>query len=93
MLTHPASAAIVRSVVELAHNLDITPVAEGVENAQTAQRLLDFGCEVAQGFHYSPPLPASAVLELLKSQKRGAAPAPGCYVSDGTRRSEIELMQ
>lgn len=88
VLTHPASAAIVRAVIDLAHALNVTPVAEGVENAETATRLLEYGCVVAQGFHYSPPLTPTAVLALLESQRRSAG-----YEVDGTRRSEIELMQ
>ncbi|MGE0218132.1 putative bifunctional diguanylate cyclase/phosphodiesterase [Mycolicibacterium sp.] len=77
ILTQPTSAAIVRAVIDLAHALDVTPVAEGVENAETAARLLDYGCEVAQGFHYSPPLPAPAIFDLLASQKRAGALVPG----------------
>lgn len=87
VLSQPASAAIVRSVIDLAHALDITPVAEGVENAATAERLREFGCEVAQGYLYSRPLPAADLVALLSAQKRGR------YVCDGTSRSEIELMQ
>jgi len=69
ILTHPPSAAIVRAVIDLAHALAITPVAEGVENAQTAQRLLDYGCTVAQGYHFSKPLSADAVLELVQTRQ------------------------
>ena len=87
VLTQPASAAIVRSVVDLAHALGITPVAEGVENAATAERLREFGCDVAQGYFYSRPLPAADTVALLSAHQRGR------YVCDGTSRSEIELMQ
>ena len=87
VLTQPASAAIVRSVVTLAHALGITLVAEGVENAATAERLRQFGCDVAQGYFYSRPLPAADTVALLSAHKRGR------YVCDGTSRSEIELMQ
>ncbi|QFS91503.1 Phytochrome-like protein cph2 [Mycobacterium sp. THAF192] len=87
VLTQPASAAIVRSVVTLAHALGITPVAEGVENAATAERLRQFGCDVAQGYFYSRPLPAADTVALLSAHQRGR------YVCDGTSRSEIELMQ
>ena len=71
ILTHPASAAIVRAVIDLAHALGVTPVAEGVENAETATRLLEYGCEIAQGFHFSPPLSPAVVLKLLESQRWG----------------------
>ena len=79
-----------RAVVDLAHALGVTPVAEGVENAETANQLLEYGCEVAQGFLYSPPLPASAIEKLLESHKRALG---ADYESAGTSRSEIELMQ
>ena len=87
VLTQPASAAIVRSVVTLAHALGITLVAEGVENAATAERLRQFGCDVAQGYFYSRPLPAADTVALLSARTRGR------YLGDGTSRSEIELMQ
>ena len=99
ILTQPTSAAIVRAVIDLAHVLGVTPVAEGVENAETAAKLLEYGCDVAQGYYYSRPVDASAVLDLLESQARAQA---GCgedqlgltgYPPDGTSRSEIELMQ
>ncbi len=90
ILTQPTSAAIVRAVIDLAHVLGMTPVAEGVENAETAAKLLEFGCDVAQGYHYSRPLPAADMLDMLESQERTPS-----YPSEdaGTSRKEIELMQ
>ena len=61
------AAAVVRGVVDLAHVLGVTTVAEGVENAETADRLREFGCEVAQGYFYSPPISAAAMMNLLAS--------------------------
>jgi len=61
------AAAVVRGVVDLAHVLGVTTVAEGVENAETAQKLREFGCEVAQGYYYSPPISAAAMMNLLAS--------------------------
>ncbi|HVQ49157.1 MAG TPA: bifunctional diguanylate cyclase/phosphodiesterase, partial [Mycobacterium sp.] len=55
------SAMIVRSVVELADALSIASVAEGVENAETADRLREYGCEYVQGHYFSPPVPAAAI--------------------------------
>jgi EAL domain-containing protein (putative c-di-GMP-specific phosphodiesterase class I) len=63
----PRAAAVVRGVVDLAHVLGVTTVAEGVENAETAERLREFGCEVAQGYYYSPPVSAAAMMNLLAS--------------------------
>jgi diguanylate cyclase (GGDEF)-like protein len=59
------AAAIVRSVIDLAHMLGVITVAEGVENEETAAMLREYGCEIAQGFYYSPPIAAPEVLELL----------------------------
>jgi diguanylate cyclase (GGDEF)-like protein len=55
------SAMIVRSVIELADALGIVSVAEGVENAETADRLREYGCQVAQGHYFSPPVPARVI--------------------------------
>ena len=72
----PRAAAVVRGVVDLAHVLGVTTVAEGVEDAETAERLREFGCEVAQGYYYSPPISAAAMMNLLASgQAKRPSPA------------------
>ncbi len=48
---------IVRSVIDLAHNLGLRAVAEGVEDHHQLRRLTELGCDVAQGYHLSRPLP------------------------------------
>ena len=53
----PRVAAIVRSVIDLSHTLGLTTVAEGVENSATAAMLTGYGCDIAQGRHYSQPPP------------------------------------
>lgn len=53
------SAAIVRSTIELAHALDLEVVAEGVEHRRALNTLVAFGCDFAQGYHFSRPLPAA----------------------------------
>ena len=55
------AAAIVRSVIELAHRLGLTSVAEGVENQKTADLLRSYGCGFAQGYYFSVPVLAEAV--------------------------------
>jgi diguanylate cyclase len=67
VLTDPRAEAIVRAVIHLSHALNVTTVAEGVENAETASWLRDRGCEVGQGILYSPPITGQAVMELLSS--------------------------
>ena len=51
--------AIVRASVELAHQFGLHVVAEGVESAQALERLQTLGCEFAQGYHISKPIPAA----------------------------------
>ncbi|TRW84832.1 EAL domain-containing protein [Mycolicibacterium sp. 018/SC-01/001] len=77
ILTHGPSATIVRAVIEMTHALGLTPVAEGVESAQTAARLREYGCRVAQGFYFSRPVPGAEVLALLEAQRRERVLAPG----------------
>jgi len=50
-------AKIVRSTIDLAHNLGLTVVAEGVENAAVLQRLAALHCDEAQGYHMARPMP------------------------------------
>ncbi len=57
MARNEDDAAIVRSTVDLAHNLGYQVVAEGVENGEAYRLLSDLGCDGAQGFHISHPLP------------------------------------
>jgi diguanylate cyclase len=60
MADDPGSALIVRSVVELGHNLGMTLVAEGVETELALIELAGLGCDVAQGYHLCRPVPADA---------------------------------
>jgi EAL domain-containing protein (putative c-di-GMP-specific phosphodiesterase class I) len=53
--------AIVESTVNLAHSLGMAVVAEGVETSAVRDRLAAFGCELAQGFLFSPAVPADEV--------------------------------
>ena len=59
--------AIVESILALARTLDTSVVAEGVESDLQAVELERLGCRHAQGFYFSPPLPAAAVEELLSA--------------------------
>jgi len=52
---------IVRSIIDLAHNLDMQVVAEGIENQSVFNALADLGCDIGQGFHMARPMPVSAL--------------------------------
>ena len=62
--TVPSDAAIVRSTIELSHQLGLSVGADGVPDAATLARLAEFGCDLAQGYHLSGPVP----LELLPAR-------------------------
>jgi diguanylate cyclase (GGDEF)-like protein len=67
-LTHePDSEAIVRSIIELARNLGLETVAEGVEDERVCERLTGLGCDYVQGFAIARPMPADAMLRWLRS--------------------------
>jgi diguanylate cyclase (GGDEF)-like protein len=74
-----SDAAIVRSTIDLAHNLGLKVVAEGVESHEAWCRLEELGCDLAQGFHVSRPLPADAMTRLL-AERRQAVEAPEIVV-------------
>ena len=57
----PKAAAVTRAVIDLAHVLLLTTVAEGVEDENTAQLLRLYGCDVVQGYLYSPPVTAEEI--------------------------------
>ena len=62
---------LVSGIIRLAHTLGMQVVAEGVESAEQLKRLQGLGCDLAQGFHFSEPLPSEAVAELLPFRQRG----------------------
>jgi EAL domain-containing protein (putative c-di-GMP-specific phosphodiesterase class I) len=56
MATKIDDEVIVRAIIDLARNLNLQVVAEGVENEATWNRLVALGCDLAQGYYLSPPL-------------------------------------
>jgi diguanylate cyclase (GGDEF)-like protein/PAS domain S-box-containing protein len=63
--------AIVRSTADLAHNLGLSVVAEGVEDQWTLDLLASFGCDQAQGYHIARPMAAAAFGEWLGGSSWG----------------------
>jgi EAL domain-containing protein (putative c-di-GMP-specific phosphodiesterase class I) len=62
--TDDRAAAVVRAVIDLTHELQLTVVAEGVEDRDTADWVRDHDCDVAQGFYFGRPVSASEIAEL-----------------------------
>ncbi|SEK49154.1 diguanylate cyclase (GGDEF) domain-containing protein [Blastococcus sp. DSM 46786] len=65
MISTAHDAVLVRTAVDLGHNLGLTVVAEGVEGAEHVAALRDLGCDIAQGYHYARPMGGEQMSELL----------------------------
>lgn len=68
----PHSEQLLKPMIALARVLDLEVIAEGVERVEQLQTLTKLGCDIAQGYHLSPPRPAGAIEELLSA----GAPKP-----------------
>lgn len=64
-------AVIVRSIIDLAHNLSVAVVAEGVEDEGTMNLLVDYGCDAAQGYFFSRPVPGDDLTGWLETSPFG----------------------
>jgi diguanylate cyclase (GGDEF)-like protein/PAS domain S-box-containing protein len=73
MATSEADAAIVRTVIDLAHNLGKQVCAEGVEEPDTLRRLKEMGCDLAQGYWISRPTNAEEFMQWLVDTSWGLA--------------------
>ncbi len=76
MSRNPGDQVIVQGVLDLGHNLGLATVAEGVETAEDLTALTHYGCDVAQGYHLSRPLPAEEFdrWRAARQQSQGQAP-------------------
>lgn len=74
------AAAVVRAVIDVTHDLGLTVVAEGIENAGTADWLRERGCDVGQGYYFGAPVAAPMVPQLIGARTH---PQPGNELLDG----------
>jgi EAL domain-containing protein (putative c-di-GMP-specific phosphodiesterase class I) len=65
----PVDERIVETLVELAHALDLTVIAEGVETVGQASRLREFGCDVGQGWHFARPSAPDVITARLLAER------------------------
>ncbi len=72
MTADDANTKIVRSIVDLGHNLGLRVVAEGVEDRITWEALAALGCDIAQGYYLSRPLPGPQLTTWLRTQSPAA---------------------
>jgi diguanylate cyclase len=69
LLTSENDRAIVKTTVNLAHNLGIKVTAEGVESKEIMSKLMEFDCDVAQGFFLSKPIPVKEFTKWVTNSK------------------------
>jgi diguanylate cyclase (GGDEF)-like protein/PAS domain S-box-containing protein len=81
MATNSETPVILNSIIGLAHELDMSVVAEGVESQQEAKRLRDLRCEFAQGFLFGAPMDSTAAYNFIALKGRTSTeprlPRPG----------------
>ena len=83
---------IVRTIINLAQNLDLDVVAEGVESAEQRELLYEMGCTHAQGYFYSQPIPGAEVPDLLAcNQKTQSVPRTTTRPDSESSRIETQL--
>ena len=70
MLESESDAVIVKSIIDLGHNLSMKVVAEGVENKETAVKLKALGCDILQGFYFSKPLDHETLIRWLDKKRK-----------------------
>jgi EAL domain-containing protein (putative c-di-GMP-specific phosphodiesterase class I) len=68
--TDPSAASVVASVIDIAHNLGLTAVAEGVETREQLAFLAGCGCDMYQGYLFSKPQPTSEFADMLREERR-----------------------
>jgi EAL domain-containing protein (putative c-di-GMP-specific phosphodiesterase class I) len=67
--TDERDVAIMRSTIELGHNLGCSVVAEGLETQEALERVASLGCDTGQGFHIARPLDARAITAWLAARQ------------------------
>ena len=79
LMTDEQNKAIVHTTIELAHNMNLRVVAEGIEDEETLRQISDMGCEEAQGFFLGKPMSSGELLHWMNNRKT---------ISYGNRRKQ-----
>ena len=78
LTSDPDDAGIVRAIIQMAQNLKLQTIAEGVETQEILDELRGYGCDEAQGYHFARPMPGDALLAFLRNAGQTTA-----YASSG----------
>ncbi len=84
MLAGPG-LSLAGAIIQIAHSLGITPIAEGIEKAEQAEALLRLGCDLGQGFHLGRPAPAEAATQMLLARRAS-------HTGSGRSRSSVAVL-
>ena len=68
MMSDKQNKAIVHTTIELAHHMNLRVVAEGIEDEDTLRQLSEMGCEEAQGYCLSKPVPSAELIDWLENR-------------------------
>jgi diguanylate cyclase (GGDEF)-like protein/PAS domain S-box-containing protein len=71
IIHHSNQGAMVKTIIDMGHNLKFSVIAEGVEEKEQVEFLLKNGCMIGQGYHFSRPLSVEAMEELLIKNNEG----------------------
>lgn len=63
------SIQVIKSTIDLAHSLDMTVTAEGIETQESLQQLQEMGCDLAQGYYIARPMPKEQVVDWLSQRQ------------------------
>ena len=72
-MTKPSNQSILRFVVSMAHWMNLSVVAEGVESKAQVDRLREIGCDYVQGYYFAKPMPVNEFEDLFKKQKNNSS--------------------
>jgi len=78
------SYSIVKSVIDLAHNMGLSTVAEGVESAEAAAALVELGVDAMQGYFFSRPLSVEQLCAWLRQRESASSPEPQLVKAKGS---------
>jgi len=93
MESDPENMEIVKAVIALAHSLDLSVIAEGVEDPNQLCSLLDLNCECVQGFYFHEPMSTEKALNLLERRETAGSTSPKHKMTKAKRDCHAAIMK